>query len=282
MTIKQNDDHWYRQILPASTNRKPGLAFYLTQSHRRLKGGMGLFGIMAMALACVAPASWAGPVTLPVGLAPGSTYRLAFVTAGGWSATSANIADYNTEVNTEANSVAALQALGATWSVIGSTATVSAISNVGQDPGVPIYNLAGQLVADDATTTYATGLFGQSTYTSLFSPIDYNESGVKTDGYVWTGSNADGSSAGYALGTTGAHIYCIDGFSGSTAGLSGANWIAYSDYGDLTAGNHLYGISGVLTVPAATPEPATTATMGLGLAVLCLAVQRRKRASKVV
>jgi hypothetical protein len=58
---------------------------------------------------------------------------------------------YNGEVNTEADSIASLEALGTTWVDIGSTTSVDAIVNNGQDPNVPIYNLDGQLVDQDAT-----------------------------------------------------------------------------------------------------------------------------------
>jgi hypothetical protein len=71
--------------------------------------------LLVLAIAVFASCSIASPIiVVPAGLAPGSQYRLAFVTADGYPATSANIATYNNEVNAEANPVAALAALGTT------------------------------------------------------------------------------------------------------------------------------------------------------------------------
>ena len=74
-----------------------------------------------------------GDIVLPT-LPPGTQYRLAFVTSATRDATSANIADYNTFVSTFANNQPILAAFGTTWSVIGSTPTVSARANTMTDP----------------------------------------------------------------------------------------------------------------------------------------------------
>src|ERR1700691_3090601 len=96
-------------------------------------------GLLALAVAAIASRSYADSITVvPAGLAPGSQYRLVFWTADTYTATDSNIADYNAEVNAEANEVPSLAALDTTWRVIGSTPTVNAIDNIGQDPGVPI------------------------------------------------------------------------------------------------------------------------------------------------
>jgi hypothetical protein len=140
-------------------------------------------------------------VVIPPGLAAGSQYRLLFVTDGLYFATSTNIATYNSDVNTEANSVAALAALGTTWLDIGSTSNVNAIDNVGQDPGVPIYNLEGQLMADDATQNTGGGLF-RGDLVNETNNFYYESGGLPESGgipgsgvTVWTGTWNNGEAA---------------------------------------------------------------------------------------
>jgi hypothetical protein len=86
---------------------------------------------------------------------PVGQYRLAFVTSMGTDATSTNIADYNEFVTEAADDAPALSVLSTTWTVIGSTADISATLNTMTDPGpigptgVPIYRLDGTPIADD-------------------------------------------------------------------------------------------------------------------------------------
>ena len=71
------------------------------------------------------------------------------------TAFSTNIADYNTFVISEANSVLALFDLGATWTVIGSTDSVSAATNIGTTTS-GIYTLDGNQVATSTTALFNT------------------------------------------------------------------------------------------------------------------------------
>ncbi len=64
---------------------------------------------------------------------PGDFYRLAFVTSTTRDAVPTDIADYNAFVTATAEAVPELLALGTTWSVIGSTASVDARDNTGTD-----------------------------------------------------------------------------------------------------------------------------------------------------
>ena len=148
------------------------------------------FCVLAVAVAGMATHCEAGIIyTAPPSLAPGSPYRLAFVTDGTYEAISSNIGDYNNDVAAEA-ALSALSALGTTWKVIGSTASVSAISNIGSDPGVPIYDLHGNLVADDATTSPG-GLFAGE---PLLSPIAFTPTGASLSSIaVSTGTHPDGT-----------------------------------------------------------------------------------------
>src|ERR1035437_8589492 len=151
------------------------------------------FFVLAVAVVGIALRADAGIIAVPPGLAPGSQYRLGFVTANTYTAASSNIADYNTDVNSEANTIAALAALGTTWTVIGSTDSVNAITNIGADPGIPIYGLDGNEVADDAGTDSG-GLFGVS---PLLEPIDNTETGTASQEflYIWTGTGVSGDAA---------------------------------------------------------------------------------------
>jgi hypothetical protein len=252
--------------------------FSLTKTSRNWNGGVGLLATLAIALAGFASTSYADSITLvPAGLVAGDTYRLVFVTADTYAATDSNIADYNAEVSAEANSVTALHDLDTTWSVIGSTDSVDAITNIGEIPGVPIYNLDGYLVADDATTNTG-GLFSGS----LLSPIEYDEYGTPVPtyetinqetpfpNYVWTGTTPSGDAApGHALSFDEAPSV------GSPFQVDSAWTQAVND--PSMARFSYYSISGALIVGSSTPEPATTATMIMGVAVLYLAVRRRQR-----
>ncbi len=230
---------------------------------------LGLFVIVAG----IASRSYAASIiTVPAGLTPGEQYRLVFVTADEYTISSTILAVYNAEVNNEANAAGSpLAALGATWLDIGSTASVNAIDNVGQDPGVPIYNLDGQLVADDATTGPG-GLFSGS----IFNPIDYSESGeISIVGLgAWTGSSPDGTAnsagGGYGIGL-GAFYQT---FGDPTA--TGATWIDLAGSYSFNS-NSFYGISGILTAPdSSAPEPSTTVMMSLGGLILLFAFKRRR------
>ncbi len=76
---------------------------------------VGLITTMAV------PATPAAILTPPA-LAPGTQYRIVFITSTSRDAQSTLIADYNTFVNNAANAGGSLlQPLMATWSVIGST-----------------------------------------------------------------------------------------------------------------------------------------------------------------
>jgi len=226
----------------------------------------------------------ASPITIqPSSLAPGSTYYLVFVTADLYAGTSASIATYNTDVNTEANANAALASLGTTWTAIASTgATAQSNINGGAAFTAAVYNLAGLLVA-----TGETGLFSGT----LTNPIDIDEAGntrtdlggVHPDGsvtdgdYVFTGIDADGTSDG-PLGTNGKMI----GFSGATD----QSWA--SDGFQINGDAYLYAISGALTVPstdagpgngsgtAAVPEPGSIALLVTGLGVVGRKMLRRR------
>ena len=110
--------------------------------------------LLVFATFIVAPlASSAVPITVPTELNPGDQYRLAFVTSTTRDATDTDITLYNAFVSGVANGVTELAALGTTWKMIGSTSSIDARDNTDSNPGVsvgvPLFNLADELLADD-------------------------------------------------------------------------------------------------------------------------------------
>jgi hypothetical protein len=202
-----------------------------------------------------------------LGLNPGDTYRLVFVTSASTDATSGDIDYYNAFVTTAADDVPELAALAATWFDIGTTEAVSAINNIGIDSGVPIYDLEGNLIANDAGTE-AGGMFSGS----IQNPLIFNEVGAAFIGHgVWTGTAANGQSAdGGELGSGSPVIGCT--------GSLGPSWI-YCRSEIATQGEFpLYAISGVLTPPVSTsPEPATTGMVIAAGALMFFAGRRNRR-----
>ena len=96
----------------------------------------------------------------PGGLAAGDTFRLLFATSTTSNATSTDIADYNSFVQTAAAAGHAdIQTYGSGFTVVASTAAVDARDNTGtthtsEDQGVPIYWLGGSKAADHYADFY--------------------------------------------------------------------------------------------------------------------------------
>ncbi|MEM7199235.1 MAG: hypothetical protein AAF628_03155 [Planctomycetota bacterium] len=181
----------------------------------------------------------------PPDLAPGEPYRVLFVTDGSYSNASSDIGVYNARVVTEAEAVPALAALSTSWTAVGSTAAVDARTNTQTDPtpsgptGVPIYRPDGVRVADDYDH-----LWGAATRNLLIAPL-VSPSGrvVPAGGDCHTGSSRDGTRrTGQELGQSGVGFGIL--------GLIDSQWIESSAY-PRGAVRRLFGLSGVLTAPAA-------------------------------
>lgn len=206
---------------------------------------------------------YAAPITtLPPGLNPGDQYRLAFVTSNSYRATTPVIHEYNLYVQDTASSVLELAALNTVWFAIASTPgpATDARDNTGTnpyvEPDVPIYNLAGQLIANDNYDLWD----GE-----LLNPILYTELGTASSAqFVWTGTMPDGS-VGLPLG---------DAWGLATVGnphFADPVWIDFMPQ-HTDELNALYGISGPLTAPV--PLPSAILLFGTGL--IGLAGFRRK------
>lgn len=184
---------------------------------------------------------------------PTGQYRLVFVTSTTTDATSTSIATYNSFVTATANTQTALVNLGTTWSVIGSTSAVSAVSNTMTDPspagatGVPIYRVDGVKVADHYDDLWDG---------SIQAAISITELGTNPAGnsLVWTGSAADPVFGVQPLGST-TPVVGVDSF---TSG----SWIQFGTSTPNTELRPLYALSGVLE-GAAVPEPGAFLCTGL-------------------
>ena len=198
---------------------------------------------------------------------PPGPYRLAFVTSTTTNATSSDIATYNAFVTAAASTEPALLALPTTWSAIGSTAAVSAISNTMTDPspvgatGVPIYTVTGVKIADHYDDLWDD---------SLDASLSVTQSGSSYSGFVWTGSLSSGV-AKTPLG---------DDYS-PTLGDALATDFLWQDSSSTNAItiNPLYAISGEL-MGSAVPEPSAFLCVGLIGGLLGLGSQVWKKLRK--
>lgn len=208
-------------------------------------------------------ASWAqGQIVTPAGLNPGDPFYLVFVTASTTTSASNDPTVYDAIVSTEASN-AGLTTYGGsavTWETLGSfDSGPDAISRF--NPNAPVYNLAGQLVAANASE-----LWGGT----IENPIDIEANGSTAPAgtEVWTGTATDGQTEinvdgpetfSKAIGSSSSPVVEY-----GDASDSDGMWIA-----DATAlqdlDSALYGFSSELTVPV--PEPASAGVMAVGLAL---------------
>lgn len=206
-----------------------------------------LLGAVAAALCARAEAD----IIPPIGLAPGSEYQLVFVTADTTTATSTDITTYNTFVQNEAALNASLPS--ATWTAIGSTATVSASVNAPNDfvdgSYLPVYNTQGLLVT-------AAGLYSNIIPVNA---ITYTQMGNPTGSAVWTGTSQVGSAEpGTALGS---ESQAQVGISNDGVNPGWLSEIAFNPSGDFP----LYALSSALV---ATPEPTSVTLLGSAMVLL--------------
>ena len=220
---------------------------------------------LIVALGVTAPVLLAGNVlaaTLP-NLTPGSQFRYVFVTSGLRDATSTNIADYNTFVNNAAIAGSATSNITGPWAVIGSTATANARDNTATTGtgGVPIYQLDGELVAND---------YGDLWDGSIANPININENNLNNIIInPWTGTNSDGSTF------TSRPLGSRSGVRFGRASQTNFEWINGSTI--TNEGNRsLYAMSSIQEIPTI-PEPTTIiASLLVGAGLLPLKRRSQK------
>jgi hypothetical protein len=217
-----------------------------------------IFSLLVLAIVGPAPiALKASVITIPPGLAPGSQYRLVFVTAGTTPATSTSIAYYNAFATAQADQNPQLASLDTTWTAIVSTPSVNAVDNIGTDNTTPLYGLNGDLVATSLDYVFSVGV--------LSSTISINQLGSSYTGPetcpgvtepclpVWTGSLGDGTENDPAFTLGGGNPWYGNSLETSS------NWIEKGNPGGNSFDYPLYAISGDLVVPGPStiPEPTT-------------------------
>ena len=197
-------------------------------------------------------------IQTPPGLIAGDTFRIAFVSDATTEATSSDISYYNTFVNNDAiaeagggNNEVTYDGAALTFSAIASASTTNAIDNITGTASAPLYLVNGTLVASSLTVLPG-GLWSEY----LLAPIDLDLTGANlgTTG-VWTGTSPNGI-VGYALGGAGATY----GISTSTT----PSWITAGLDTDIRDPNHVYGVSNLLTVLTAIPEPSSLILLTIG------------------
>jgi hypothetical protein len=231
----------------------------------------GIAAAMIISLGSIGSSAVAG-IVVPTGLSPGSKYYLAFVTQGTHNAVSTNIADYNSFAQSQAALNPSLTGTneGVTWKALGSTASVSAVSNLGLGE-FPIYLLNGMTKIADGVSDLWDG--------SIDAALNRNQFLGTVDDFVLTGTGSDGNPS-LALGNTESSMMSnlIGGtvLSGWTSFTNGF-WVAAPNGFDPGDSRRFYAFSSLLTVPAPEPSGATLATWA---AVGLLAAGRRRYSSQ--
>ena len=189
---------------------------------------------------------------IPPNLPAGSQYEIAFVTSGGTTATDPYEADYNAFVTAQAQENPNLPQT--TWHAMASTFENGDIQDPRQNApftsSIPVYNTAGQLVANATTPLY-------SVSGTILNPIGYDQFGNAQNSYVWTGSGYDGTP---------------DDPLGGQPYSYGQPDLGYSDYqsfwlggsGGFANSTNVYPLF-ALSSPITVPEPSTIALLLMGL-----------------
>jgi MYXO-CTERM domain-containing protein len=227
-----------------------------------------------------------------VAWAAGDQYRLTFHTEDKRDATSSNIADYNTFVQSVAAGSTAFPDLGnGTWKVLGSTATVSARENTGTvtNSNMGIFVLDGvTMIASDSDDMWDgwdvdgnsirinTGDINTSPH---YSPW-LNENGAGDTGVVHGVNCATGTNPNGTIRTPLGGPDRVN-WGSSNANRTGRVWVRW-DSGNPAADWSFYALSDPLTVREAgleiIPEPSTFLIWALGLLGLACYGRRRRRA----
>ena len=196
----------------------------------------------------------------PTGLNAGAQFRLLFLSSTKRNASSTDIADYNTFIQTRAAAGHTdIQAYSAGFRVVGCTAAVDARDNTKTTytttaKGVPIYWLDGTKAADEYEDFYDGSWDDEAN--------DKNESGTDAHdtthqlNYPWTGCKPDGTEKlssdmirSRGLGSATVTVGRLNSSNSGQTPLSGTTQEASSE-------NHpLYGLSAVFEVAAAVVVP---------------------------
>ena len=234
---------------------------------------------VAVGVAATPVAAWASVFTAPSGLAPGSSYRLMFLTADQTAGSSNDITTYNSFVNTEAQQNPLLPQNG--WTAIVSTPTNNAIDNT--DGGStssaaytsdPVFMVNGSEVTTSLSDFFASAAFSAANNFSsslIINPLTLDQNGSSAGGYIWSGSNPDGSTAtGNEMGSSAPATW---GFN-----PDGSPYSAFPTLMGNTSLLSVIAISAPIEVGTPVPEPASGPLFATGAAMLAaLGLRRRSR-----
>lgn len=238
-----------------------------------------LFGILLLLTADL-ESGLAAVVTQPDSVAPGEQYRLVYTTSFERTGSSSSIDSYNLFVNDIANNLngrtgSLIAGLG-TWTAIASAGGTNARQNTLTDPildgpGVPIYNLSGELLASDYQDFWD-GL--------LAANIDLTERGTTPPSTLLAGARVQqvatgSSSAGFPSLSLGSGTITYGAATIIPGNPFADSWVAA---GSTTAGGmiSLYGMSETITA-VAIPEPSQALLLSAIAIIGLLAAQRRRR-----
>ena len=222
-----------------------------------------LISAATLALLSAPGLALAGGFLPPAGV---TAYRLAFITSDVMSATSTLIGDYNTFATNEA--LASTLGLPSTaWHAIVSTATVSALQNIGCGAScgaaLPIYLVNRTTLVG----TSITDLFGGTEPNT----IRLDQNGVSFGSYVWTGSTAAGGiKTGFEVGAVSGNVEV--GASFASTAIMFDTTLAGPNSGPSLQPFPIFAISSQIDVP----EPATGAAL-LAAGLMITRVFRPKR-----
>ena len=182
----------------------------------------------------------------PSGLTSGTSFRLMFVTSTERDATSADIATYNTFVQTRAKAGPSeiTDSCGNRFTVLGSTPTIDARTNTrtrSSDTGASIHWLKGAKVADNYADLYDGSW--DSKAARLETGALFPKSGHGVPDYVLTGSNNDGTHhPAWAFGSSSGLVRW-----GNIGGFGSSKPIRHTESGTTTE-KPFYGLSPVFKV----------------------------------
>ena len=224
-----------------------------------MKKLLSLLSVFALAAIAAGTAS-AGSIATPTGLNPGDQFRIVFLTSSQTIAKTSDLSTYDNFVSSNATGYT-YGGNSPTWQAIVSSPTIDARDHIGllSTSVIPLYTVDG--------TKVSTGNLWSGT---LLSPINRYIDGSTHNYGAYTGTKADGTKSN-PVGPVGTDWTNI-GLSNAT----NSQWIAWTQADPVSLRN-LYGISDVLTVPAAVPEPSTVMLVGLGgLAALGYSFKRKR------
>jgi hypothetical protein len=116
----------------------------VSSSPRRSRFLIRAFLCALVALGALTPTSRAGLIIpTPAGLTTGDHFFVVFVDSTTHPATSTNIADYNTFIQTDASGITYPGGTIGSWQVIGATAAVNEASSLFTDTTTPVYDVSG-------------------------------------------------------------------------------------------------------------------------------------------